>query len=34
MISSGHDRAEAEQLGAEFEQHGHKQLYWVSPEER
>lgn len=32
MISSGHRRAEAERIAAEFEARGHKQMYWVSPE--
>jgi lactoylglutathione lyase len=33
LISSGHSRADAERLCAEFEHRGHKQMYWTSPED-
>lgn len=33
-ISSGHARTVAERTCAEFEAKGHKQLYWISPDER
>jgi hypothetical protein len=33
-ISGGHTREEADRLCGEFEARGHKQLYWVSPEEK
>lgn len=32
-ISSGHSRVDAERACAEFEAKGHKQLYWVSPDD-
>ena len=32
-ISSGHERLDAERACAGFEAKGHKQLYWVSPDE-
>ena len=32
-ISSGHARADAERACAEFEAKGHKQLYWVTPDD-
>jgi hypothetical protein len=28
LISTGHERAEAERICAEFEARGHKQMYW------
>ncbi|MFJ4676293.1 MULTISPECIES: SPOR domain-containing protein [unclassified Kitasatospora] len=33
LLARGLDRAEAEALAAEFEARGHKQLYWVEPED-
>jgi lactoylglutathione lyase len=33
LVSSGHARAEAERVAAEFEARGHKQMYWTSPDE-
>ncbi|MFB7948290.1 hypothetical protein ACFC6L_25610 [Kitasatospora phosalacinea] len=33
LLARGLGRAEAEALAAEFEARGHKQLYWVEPEE-
>jgi catechol 2,3-dioxygenase-like lactoylglutathione lyase family enzyme len=32
-ISSGHGRAEADRLCLQFEQRGHKQTYWVAPDD-
>jgi catechol 2,3-dioxygenase-like lactoylglutathione lyase family enzyme len=32
-ISSGHRRAEAERICLEFEHRGHKQMYWVAPDD-
>jgi hypothetical protein len=32
VVRRGLDRAEAEQLVAEFEARGHKQTYWAEPE--
>jgi len=34
LISSGHTRADAERLSAEFEQRGHEQMYWISPDDK
>ncbi|MEZ0367967.1 MAG: hypothetical protein ACAI44_02645 [Candidatus Sericytochromatia bacterium] len=31
MISGGHSQAEAEQICADFEARGHKQMYWAAP---
>ncbi|WP_282202442.1 SPOR domain-containing protein [Kitasatospora fiedleri] len=33
LLARGLDRVEAESLAAEFEARGHKQLYWVEPED-
>ncbi|QKW21391.1 hypothetical protein HUT16_22060 [Kitasatospora sp. NA04385] len=33
LLARGLDRARAEALAAEFEARGHKQLYWVEPED-
>ncbi|MEU3496337.1 hypothetical protein [Kitasatospora cineracea] len=33
LLARGLDRAGAEALAAEFEARGHKQLYWVEPED-
>ncbi|MFD7729392.1 SPOR domain-containing protein [Kitasatospora phosalacinea] len=33
LLARGLGRAEAEALAAEFEARGHKQLYWVEPED-
>ncbi len=32
LVSAGHTRSEAEQLARHFEERGHKQMYWISPE--
>ena len=31
VISGGHSQAEAEQICADFEARGHKQMYWAAP---
>ncbi|WP_051055931.1 MULTISPECIES: hypothetical protein [Kitasatospora] len=33
LLARGLDRARAEELAAEYEARGHKQLYWVEPED-
>ena len=33
VVQTGLSRQEAERLVAEFEAHGHKQVYWAAPED-
>ena len=32
IVTSGHERAKAEQIALELEARGHKQMYWISPD--
>lgn len=32
LVSAGHRREEANQIAREFEERGHKQMYWTAPE--
>lgn len=34
VVATGLSREDAERLAAEFESHGHKQMYWVEAERR